>query len=100
MDYPWRGNIRELENAVERAMILCDSDTLIKEHFQQISSGSKSSQNLNGDLKSSVKDFEQESILKALHAGGNDKNKAAEILGLSLSSLYRKISELGIDLKD
>jgi len=36
MEYPWKGNVRELENAVERAMILCDSDKLTLEHFYQI----------------------------------------------------------------
>ncbi len=100
MEYPWKGNVRELENAVERAMILCDSDKLTLEHFYQLSSENSSSRNLNGDLKSSVRYFEQERILKALKAAGNDKSKAAEILGLSLSSLYRKMSELGIELKN
>ncbi len=100
MDYPWKGNVRELENAVERAMIFCDSDILTMQHFTQISSENSSSRNLNDDLKSSVRRFEQERIFKALKAGGNDKSKAAEILGLSLSSLYRKMSDLGIELKN
>ncbi|MCH8019009.1 sigma-54-dependent Fis family transcriptional regulator, partial [candidate division KSB1 bacterium] len=100
MEYPWKGNVRELENAVERAMILCDSDKLTLQHFYQISSENSSSPNLNDDLKSSVKRFEQERILNALKAAGNDKSKAAENLGLSLSSLYRKMSELGIELKN
>ena len=100
MDYPWKGNVRELENAVERAMIFCDSDILTMQHFTQISSENSPSRNLNDDLKSSVRRFEQERIFKALKAAGNDKSKAAEVLGLSLSSLYRKMSELGIELKN
>ncbi len=100
MDYPWKGNVRELENAVERAMIFCDSDILTMQHFTQISSENSSSRNSDDDLKSSVRRFEQERIFKALKAAGNDKSKAAEILGLSLSSLYRKMSELGIELKN
>ena len=100
MDYPWKGNVRELENAVERAMIFCDSDILTMQDFTQLSSEIASLQKLNGDLKSSVRTIEQESILKALQAAGNDKSKAAEILGLSLSSLYRKMSELQIELKN
>ncbi|MCH8981782.1 sigma-54-dependent Fis family transcriptional regulator, partial [candidate division KSB1 bacterium] len=100
MDYPWKGNVRELENAVERAMIFCDSNILTMQHFTQLSSEIASLQKLNGDLKSSVRTIEQESILKALQAAGNDKSKAAEILGLSLSSLYRKMSELQIELKN
>ena len=100
MAYDWKGNVRELENAIERAMILCDGDQLTLEHFPQIYSKKDFSQNLDGDLKFSVRRFEQEAILKALEAAENDKSKAAEILGLSLSSLYRKITELGIELKD
>ncbi len=100
MDYPWKGNVRELENAVERAMIFCDSNILTMQDFTQLSSEMASLQKLNGDLKSSVRTIEQASILKALQAAGNDKSKAAEILGLSLSSLYRKMSELQIELKN
>ena len=100
MDYPWKGNVRELENAVERAMIFCDSNILTMQDFTQLSSEMASLQKLNGDLKSSVRTIEQASILKALQAAGNDKSKAAEILGLSLSSLYRKMSELGIESKN
>jgi len=47
-------------------------------------------------LKDSVRKLERDTILGALEASGQDKNKAAEILGMSLSSLYRKMAELGI----
>lgn len=96
----WKGNVRELENAIERAMILCDGNELTVKHFSYLSSNKKIDLNLIDDLKSSVRNFERESILRSLEWTGKDKSKAAEMLGLSLSSLYRKISELGIELKD
>lgn len=98
-EYEWKGNVRELENAIERAMILCDDNILRIEHFPHIYSKSQLSQN-NDDLKASVRKFEQDAIMRALQLADFDKSKAAKILGLSLSSLYRKITELGIQLDD
>lgn len=100
MDYEWKGNVRELENTIERAMILCDGDTLSPEHFPKLDGAKSDNKSVNHDLKSSVRQFEQDTILKVLEKAGYDKNKAAKALGLSLSSLYRKITELGISLKD
>lgn len=100
MDYPWKGNVRELENVIERAMILCDEHILHVEHFPQFSSKKVSSENIEGGLKSSLKKFERDSILKALKVADYDKSEAAEILGMSQSTLYRKMSELGIPSKE
>lgn len=100
MEYDWKGNVRELENAIERAMILCDGKQLTLEHFPHIFAKLGNHQDFDADLKSSVKKFEQDTILKALEMAEHDKNKAAKLLGLSLSSLYRKITELGIELKE
>lgn len=100
IDYEWKGNVRELENAIERAIILCDTQTLTVDHFPHISPQGYASQKRDADLKSSVRRFEENTLLRALEAAGQDKNKAAKLLGLSLSSLYRKLAELGIKLKD
>ncbi|MFQ5649315.1 MAG: sigma-54-dependent transcriptional regulator [bacterium] len=99
MGYEWKGNVRELENSIERAMILCDGDELTLAHFPHISSSKDNSKTWRGDLKASVRQFEHEAILRTLEMAEHDKTKAAKILGLSLSSLYRKMTELGIDLK-
>ncbi|MFQ5751506.1 MAG: sigma-54-dependent transcriptional regulator [bacterium] len=100
MDYEWKGNVRELENTIERAMILCDSEVLRLEQFPHIYSKKDFSRNLDDDLKASVRKFEQDAILRALEIAEYDKSKAAKFLGMSLSSLYRKITELGIKLND
>jgi transcriptional regulator with PAS, ATPase and Fis domain len=98
--YEWKGNVRELENVIERAMIMCDSNTLRLEHFPPAFSQKAFPEEMQSGLKGSVRKFERDTILKALEAGGLDKNKAASLLGMSLSSLYRKMAELGIASKE
>ncbi|MFQ5865162.1 MAG: sigma-54-dependent transcriptional regulator [bacterium] len=100
MEYPWKGNVRELENVIERAMILCDGDILRLEHFPQIYSQKSSSEAAVGGLKNSLRRYERDSILKALRMSDYDKNKAAQLLGMSQSTLYRKMGELGISSKE
>jgi len=98
--YDWKGNVRELENAIERAIIMCDGDTLRLEHFPQIIQPHAAPDEVAGGLKDSLKKFERDTILKALEISGHNKNKAASLLGMSLSSLYRKMTELGIASKE
>jgi transcriptional regulator with PAS, ATPase and Fis domain len=96
--YNWKGNVRELKNVIERAMIFCDRE-LIGMHDlpAEVQKSTKISRLIeHGDLKESVKEFEKISILSVLEEVSFDKKKAASILGLSKSSLYRKMEELGI----
>jgi two-component system response regulator PilR (NtrC family) len=98
--YEWKGNVRELENVIERAMIMCDGDTLRLEHFTQFYSQQNAAEELQSGLKGAVRRFERDTILKSLEVVAHDKSKAAGMLGMSLSSLYRKMAELGIVSKE
>lgn len=98
--YEWKGNVRELENVVERAMIMCDSNVLQLAHVPPIFSSKTAVEEIEGGLKGSVRKFERDAILKALQTAGQDKSKAAGILGMSLSTLYRKMTELAIPSKE
>lgn len=98
--YEWKGNVRELENVVERAMIMCDSNLLQLAHVPPIFSTKIAAEEIEGGLRGSVRKFERDAILKALQSAGQDKSKAAGILGMSLSTLYRKMTELGIPSKE
>ncbi|MDO8738868.1 sigma-54 dependent transcriptional regulator [Candidatus Deferrimicrobium sp.] len=100
LSHAWKGNVRELKNAVERAMIFCDRETIGVDDLPAELHGAKRISGLmsRGDLKQSVKEFEKISILSALEETGYDKRHAAALLGLSKSSLYRKIEELEIEL--
>ncbi|MCI0693897.1 sigma-54 dependent transcriptional regulator [candidate division KSB1 bacterium] len=98
--YEWKGNVRELENVIERAMIMCDGDRLRLEHFAHFYSQQNAAEELQSGLKGAVRRFERDTILKSLEMAGHDKGKAAGMLGMSLSSLYRKMAELGIASKE
>ena len=100
--YDWPGNVRELQNAVESAVNLAESSILQKEDFYELSSRiharEKRRRVLGGTLniqKARV-EFETELILEALRMSGNNHSKAAEILGISRTMLYRKITQYKI----
>ena len=99
LQYQWKGEVRELENVIERAAIFCDEDFIGLEHLPDymrptdeipsVSSG-------HGTLKDAVRSFERQFIQQTLSVCGQNKETAAKVLGVSLSSLYRKIEELQI----
>jgi two-component system response regulator PilR (NtrC family) len=99
LGHPWKGNVRELKNVVERAMIFCDGDTIEAGDLPPgLEEGRRALGPLaRGDLRMAVKNFERLSLLAALEETGHDKKAAASLLGLSKSSFYRKLEELGID---
>lgn len=95
--YEWKGNARELENVIERAMILCDGEFILPQHLPQNFSKLIPETSEDGGLKDSVMAFEKNQIQNILEITAGDKKKAAKVLKLSLSSLYRKITELGLE---
>lgn len=100
LSHNWKGNVRELRNIIERAMIFCDREVI---EIQDLSTELHESNEVfglmkHGDLKQNVREFEKISILSVLEEVNFDKVKAANLLNLSKSSLYRKIEELGIAL--
>ncbi|HPD25312.1 MAG TPA: sigma-54 dependent transcriptional regulator [Candidatus Marinimicrobia bacterium] len=99
MDYKWKGEVRELENIIERAVLLCEGDYITPRDLPPgLREGKSTFSDIPDDLKSSVRNFERQHILGILRRVDFDKNKAANLLGIGLSSLYRKIEELGIEL--
>ncbi len=95
MSLPWKGNIRELDNVLERAMILGNGEwiTPIDLPGQEDSpKGFCQEDNLNKALE----DYERNHIERTLQKTQGDKKRAAQYLGLSLSTLYRKMERLAI----
>ncbi|HVR83509.1 MAG TPA: sigma-54 dependent transcriptional regulator [Planctomycetota bacterium] len=92
--YRWPGNVRELANVLERALILNDGGTIQLADFPGFLVTSKPS--LEDDLKSARQAFERAHILRVLDKCAGDKRRAAELLGIDLSSLYRKLDEGGL----
>jgi transcriptional regulator with PAS, ATPase and Fis domain len=98
MRMPWKGNIRELDNVIEHAMIVGDGEWITTGDLPgRISVGVPAEDGAVGDeLKAAVQFYERGHIANVLQRCEGDKKKAAELLGISLSSLYRKIEELGL----
>ena len=97
LSYSWKGNIRELKNVIERAMILCEGDIIMPCDLPSLLSGGKGDiEKEEESLKEILVEHERGHIIKILEKTGHDKKEAARLLGLSLSSLYRKIEELAI----
>ncbi len=88
--YNWPGNVRELQHAMERAVILASGYTLSGDDFmlKPVSPRKLKPENLN------LEEMEQTAIEKALEQAAGNLNKAAELLGISRFTLYRKMEKL------
>ena len=97
LSYSWKGNIRELKNVIERAMILCEGDIIMPCDLPSLLSGGKGDiEKEEESLKEILVEHERGHIIKILEKTGHDKKEAARLLGLRLSFLDRKIEELAI----
>jgi DNA-binding NtrC family response regulator len=92
---PWRGNVRELDNALQRAVILGDGPLLTPADLPPDLAPQPDDPGLVEDLNEAVRRFEKQHIERLLKRFP-DKKEVARRLGVALSSLYRRIGELGI----
>lgn len=99
MRYDWPGNIRELENVIERAVILSDGESIVPEDLSLNPSHIEPFMEAKDNLKEALGEYEREHIIRILAKTDKNKSRAAQALGVSLSSLYRKLEELGISCK-
>jgi len=92
--YPWPGNIRELQHAIERAIIMSEGNILMPDDFfflvQKTDNPSEGVDNLNLD------EVEKNVILKAVNKHSGNISKAAKELGLTRASLYRRLEKHGL----
>jgi len=101
--HPWRGNVRELENAIERAVVLSADGLVRADAFQGSDRGgggegsaARSPSQSPLPLRDAVAAAERQAILDALQATGGNRNQAAAILGLSRRALFYKIKLLDL----
>lgn len=108
--YVWPGNVRELRHVIERACVLCMGSTLLREHLaaevlnapppagleEEVVSAPAMSEALARMQAQGPFLSEQQQILQALQATGGNKAKAAKLLGMDRSTLYRKMQRHGL----
>ena len=97
MSYSWPGNIRELENSVERAIVLSDEEELGPEAFPFETSHLPVELNIGSSLKEAGDSFRKTFITNTLKSTSGNRTKAAKILDVQRSYLSRLIKELDID---
>jgi len=103
--YAWPGNVRELRNAIERAVILCEGGLITSEHLplgivsasKPAAAGPPVPPPADGVTLGAA---EREMILKALVRAGNNKSKAARLLGLTRAQLRSRIDKHGLTLEN
>ncbi len=96
---PWKGNVRELDNVIEHAMILGGGEWItLVDLPRAVRETSGTLPPVGDDLREALRAYERIHIETVLRRTASDKRQAADLLGVSLSSLYRKIDELGIGL--
>jgi len=101
MNYNWPGNIRELENVIERSVILSKGMVITPDAFPEFLDRAKTVDEIaisNGslNLKDALKSPEKDLILKTLNSVNGNKSEAASLLGINRTTLYKKMLKLGL----
>ena len=99
-NYDWPGNVRELSNILERILYSIDGDTIQIQHLpiflQSMSAGSMKLQPTL--LRRLREDMEKEALIQAIRISKDNKNKAAKLLGIHRTALYKKMKKLNIPI--
>ena len=101
---PWKGNIRELENVLERAFLLTEGDRLMPESLGTMADGVAFSSSVPGEavsetplsLSDAVRNAEIQALQQALSLCNGNKTQAAELLGIGRRTLYDKLEQFGL----
>ena len=98
--YAWPGNVRELRNAVERAVILAEGGLITSEHLPMSIGAPAPRAAAPVDLLPpggvDLEAVEREYVKRALEQAGNNKSKAARLLGLTRAQLYSRMEKYGL----
>ncbi|MDZ7339587.1 MAG: sigma 54-interacting transcriptional regulator, partial [candidate division KSB1 bacterium] len=101
MSHPWRGNVRELENMVERAVVLSRENLLRLYHFPALAARPDAAERDMGlEVGMSFAEIERIALQKTLEFHNFDKQKTARVLQIGLATLYRKIKEYNLEPKE
>ncbi|MEK7330023.1 MAG: sigma-54 dependent transcriptional regulator [Candidatus Eisenbacteria bacterium] len=95
MSAPWRGNVRELENALERAILLTEDAYVGVADLPAELTGGVHCPELSDNLRAALRAYEREHIRQVLAATDGNREEAARRLGVDVSTLYRRLKTLG-----
>jgi two-component system, NtrC family, response regulator HydG len=93
--HAWRGNVRELENAIERAVVMCEGDLIDEEHLPYGASAGSGSDGITIP-GSTMAEIEKIAILKTLEAVEGSTARAAELLDISIRTIQYRLHEYGV----
>ena len=99
LNYDWKGNIREMQNVIERAIIFSEDDLIQISDIGLLGTHTMALTGENESLRMAVQAYEKEHISRILNKYSWNRINAAKALKIGLSSLYRKIDELEIHLQ-
>lgn len=99
-EYDWPGNVRQLENVVQRAVVLAEGATVEIWHLPNVLSNGFRQQRLAHSYDDEVRDFKRRLILRTLHECNGNKAETARTLGLARGYLHRLINQLQIQRED
>jgi len=95
-NYPWPGNVRQLRNSIESAVVLAKGSTITLDDLPPNIRGETGGDLLRLPVGASLADVEKEVIRSTLAREGGNKSRTAEILGIGRKTLHRKIEEYGL----
>ncbi|MBN1673229.1 MAG: sigma-54-dependent Fis family transcriptional regulator [Kiritimatiellae bacterium] len=96
--HEWPGNVRELKNVIQRGVLVCTENVLLPQHLPARFRPERLARaKVTFEVGTPLSEVEREMVLRALAAAGNNRKRAAELLGISRRSLYNKIAKYRID---
>ena len=96
MEYDWPGNVRQLENIIERAVVLCQGEIITSQHLPQRIKEKPIIQQINLEKNTNLYEIEKNIILKVLQEENFNQTKAAQRLGISRKQLRTKMKNFGL----
>jgi transcriptional regulator with PAS, ATPase and Fis domain len=95
-NYPWPGNVRQLRNTIESAVVLCKGTSITLEDLPPNVRGETGGDTVKVPVGATLADVEKEVIRSTLAREGGNKSRTADILGIGRKTLHRKIEEYGL----